>query len=201
LNCIEADVVLKDGYAWDCKNSDVKISYGELVALTQRRYSVEIGTTLTYQSPGNPTSYGAHFVEVEVDRITGRVKILDYLAVHDLGKAINSGFVEGQIQGAVQMGIGMALSEEITFDSKGKVTSGRFSRYHVVNAPDMPEVRVELIEELEDLGPFGAKSIGEIAVVPTAPAIINAINNALDINLTVLPALPDRIMDAIKSKT
>jgi CO/xanthine dehydrogenase Mo-binding subunit len=71
----------------------------------------------------------------------------------------------------------------------------------VVNAPDMPEVRVELIEELEDLGPFGAKSIGEIAVVPTAPAIINAINNALDINLTVLPALPDRIMDAIKSKT
>jgi xanthine dehydrogenase molybdenum-binding subunit len=132
--------------------------------------------------------------------MTGRVKILDYLAVHDLGKAINSGFVEGQIQGAVQMGIGMALSEEITFDAKGKVTSGRFSRYHVINAPDMPEVRVELIEELEELGPFGAKSIGEIAVVPTAPAIINAINHALEINLTILPALPSRIMEVINRK-
>jgi xanthine dehydrogenase molybdenum-binding subunit len=200
LNCMEEDVVLKDGYAWDCNNTHAKISYGELVTLVQKKYSEEISATMTYQSPGNPTSYGAHFVEVEVDNITGRVKILDYLAVHDLGKAINSGFVEGQIQGAVQMGIGMALSEEITFDSKGKVTSGRFSRYHVINAPDMPEVRVELIEELEDLGPFGAKSIGEIAVVPTAPAIINAINHALGINLTILPALPDRIMEAIKNK-
>lgn len=200
LNCKEEDVVLKDGYAWYCNNAYRKISYGELVAVSQRKYSEEISATLTYQSPGNPTSYGAHFVEVEVDRLTGRVKILDYLAVHDLGKAINSGFVEGQIQGAVQMGIGMALSEEITFDSKGRVTSGRFSRYHVINAPDMPEVRVELIEELEELGPYGAKSIGEVAIVPTAPAIINAINHALDINLTVLPTLPERIMDAIKSK-
>jgi len=201
LDCMEADVVLEDGYVWDCNSIDLKISYGELAVITQKRYSEEMGATMTYQSPGNPTSYGAHFVEVEVDTMTGRVKILAYLAVHDLGKAINSGFVEGQIQGAVQMGIGMALSEEITFDSKGKVTAGRFSRYHVINAPDMPEVQVELIERLEDLGPFGAKSIGEAATVPTAPAIINAINHALDVNLTVLPALPDRIMDAIKSKT
>lgn len=200
LQCEPSEVILKNGAVWNSRLPEDKRSCGEMVTAIQRRLSEEISITHTYQSPGNPTSYGAHFAEVEVDSITGRVKILDYLAVHDIGKVINMGFVEGQIQGAVQMGIGMALSEELTFDSKGRCTSARFSRYHVVNAPDMPEVRIELIEKGEDTGPFGAKSIGEVAVVPVAPAIINAINQALGIQLTVMPALPERIVEAIKNQ-
>lgn len=200
MQCELTEVVLKDGVIWNSREPGNKRSYGEMVTAIQRRLSEEISVTTTYQSPGNPTSYGAHFAEVEVDSITGRVKILDYLAVHDIGRAINLGFVEGQIQGSVQMGIGMALSEELTFDSKGRCTAARFSRYHVINAPDMPEVKVELIEKGEDSGPFGAKSIGEVAVVPVAPAIINAINQALDIQLTIMPALPERIVEAIKNQ-
>ncbi len=200
LQCEPSEVMLQDGIVWDGRKPESKKSYGQMVSEIQRKLSEELSITETYQSPGNPTSYGVHFVEVEVDSVTGRVKILDYLAVHDIGRAINTGFVEGQIQGAVQMGMGMALSEELTFDAKGRVTSGRFSRYHVINAPDMPEVRVALIEEGEELGPFGAKSIGEVAIVPVAPAIINAINHALDIHLTVMPALPERIIEAIENQ-
>lgn len=200
FNCSMDDIVMENGFIWSKGNEIKKLSYGDIATIIQKKFSDEAGETITYQSLGNPGSYGANFAEVEVDTVTGMVKVIELLAVHDIGKAINSGFVAGQIHGAVQMGIGMALSEEITFDSRGKVISNRFSRYHVVNAPDMPEIKVLLVEEGEEHGPFGAKSIGEIATVPTAPAIINAINNALGININVLPATPERIMEKIKQK-
>jgi CO/xanthine dehydrogenase Mo-binding subunit len=200
FECEENDIIMKDGFIWNSKNAASRLTYGEAAVIIQKKYYDEAGETITFQSPGNPASYGVNFAEVEVDRITGRVKVLDIVAVHDIGRAINRGFVYGQIQGAVQMGLGMALSEELCLDDKGRLLSNRLSRYHVINAPDMPDVRIFLVEEGEDSGPFGAKSIGEIAAVPTAPAIINAINNALDINIDVLPAIPERIMEKIKAK-
>ncbi|MGE5632693.1 MAG: xanthine dehydrogenase family protein molybdopterin-binding subunit [Caulobacteraceae bacterium] len=200
LRCSIEDIVMEKGCIWNRQKASERLSYGEIASIIQTRFSDEAGETVTYQSPGNPTSYGANFVEVEVDTVTGMVKILDFLAVHDIGKAINPGFVAGQIHGAVQMGIGMALSEDIAFDSKGRIQNDRFGRYLVVNAPDMPDVKVLLIEEGEDSGPYGAKSVGEIAAVAAAPAVINAINNALDINIDVLPATPERIMCKIKEK-
>jgi CO/xanthine dehydrogenase Mo-binding subunit len=186
---------LEQGYVI---GSSGRASYQEIAQYAQRQLRSDLCVNLLYQSPGNPASYGAHFAEVEVDRITGRVRVLDYVAVHDVGQAINTGFVEGQIQGSVQMGLGMALMEELTFDARGRVTSSRFSRYTVPNAPEMPNVRVALIEEGEESGPFGAKSIGEIATVPVAPAIINAINDALGTRISVMPATPERIVAAIQ---
>ncbi|SDJ98272.1 xanthine dehydrogenase family protein molybdopterin-binding subunit [Natronincola ferrireducens] len=200
LKCSKEEITLDDGMIYNKMLPEEKMTYGQMVTLIQKRFSDEVGDTLTYKSPGNPTSYGVNFVEVEVDKVTGMAKIIDFLAVHDIGKAINKGFVEGQVQGAVQMGIGLALCEEFVFDDKGRIPTNRFSRYHVVNAPDMPEVKVLLVEDGEELGPFGAKSIGEACAVPTAPAIINAINNALDINITTLPATPERIVNALKNK-
>ena len=200
FKCDIEDIVMEKGFMWNKHRETEKLSYGDLASAIQNKYSDEAGDTITYQSPGNPASYGANFVEVEVDTMTGMVKVLDFLAIHDVGKAINPGFITGQVQGAVQMGIGMALSEDITFDKKGRVQNDRFGRYIVVNAPDMPDVKVLLVEEGEELGPYGAKSVGEVAAVPTAPAIINAINNALDIYIDILPATPERIMEKLKEK-
>jgi xanthine dehydrogenase molybdenum-binding subunit len=197
LACPRTGLVLEGGRAWPAREPERAVTYGQLAVHAHARRHVRLGTTLTYESPGNPTSYGAHFAEVEVDRITGRVRVVDYVAVHDIGKAINLGFVQGQIQGSIQMGLGMALSEELALNGDGRVANGRLSRYTVANAPEMPPIRVELIEAGEDLGPFGAKSIGEIATVPVAPAVINAINDALGITLTTLPALPERIIAAL----
>jgi xanthine dehydrogenase molybdenum-binding subunit len=200
LECPLEELRTQGGHVFNQSRPERQLSYGDLVVYAQKTLHKGLQVNLTYQSPGNPTSYGAHFAEVEVDRVTGRVRVLDYVAVHDVGQAINHGFVQGQIQGSVQMGLGMALCEEIVLDGKGRVTTGRFSRYTVPNAPEMPPVRIALIEDGEELGPFGAKSIGEIATVPVAPAIINAINHALGTHITRLPALPERIVAALRER-
>lgn len=198
--CDIENIVMENGFVWNRQKESEKISYGDIASIIQTKYSDELGETVTYQAPANPSSHGVNFVEVEVDTVTGMVKVLDVLAVHDIGKAINPVFVTGQIQGSIQMGMGMALSEDITFDRNGKIQNDRFGRYMVVNAPDMPDVKILLIEEGEEYGPYGAKSVGEVAVVAAPAAIINAINNALDINIDVLPAIPERIMEKIKEK-
>ena len=192
-----AELACAGGAVFAPAEPELRASYAELVVYSQKTRHLSLSVNTTYESPGNPTSYAAHFAEVEVDKLTGRVRVLDFVAVHDIGKAINTGFVHGQIHGSVQMGMGMALSEEVSLDARGRVTAGRLSRYTVPNAPEMPRIQVALIEEGEELGPFGAKSIGEIATVPVAAAIINAINHALGTRISRLPALPERIVAAL----
>ncbi|WP_206808739.1 xanthine dehydrogenase family protein molybdopterin-binding subunit [Paradesulfitobacterium ferrireducens] len=198
LGCEPEDVVMRSEIVWSKHKPEEKMTYGEMVRLIQQKNRTEIIATETYQAADNPGSYGANFVEVEVDTLTGLVRVIDLLAVHDVGKAINPGFVKGQIYGGVQMGIGLALSEDLQIDPKsGKAKGDSFARYHLINAPDMPSVEVLLIEKGGDLGPFGAKSIGEIATCPTAPAVVNAVNHALGTNLTTLPLTPERILAAL----
>ncbi|MDR1574699.1 MAG: molybdopterin-dependent oxidoreductase [Treponema sp.] len=169
---------------------------GEAVRLIEMKNSKAIEVFVQHQGDRNPASYGAHFADVTVDTLTGLVRINKYLAAHDIGQAIGRNFVEGQIYGGVQMGIGMALTEELAFDRRGNPAARNFDKYHLVNAPDMPAVDILLIEKGEEGGPFGAKSIGEIAAVPAAPAVVNAVNRALDTAMTGLPLTPARIVEA-----
>lgn len=148
----------------------------------------------------NPGSYGAHFCVAAVDTCTGLVQVEDYLAAHDVGRAVNPGMVEGQIQGAVQMGIGYALTEELRLDDVGRMKTDGLKDYHLINAPDMPDVRVVLLEGGGDKGPFGAKSIGEIALVPVAAAVVNAVNHALGTHLSDLPLRPEKILAALDER-
>lgn len=152
-----------------------------------------------YQATANPGSYGANFVEVEVDTWTGFVEVKGIVAVHDIGQAINPEFVKGQICGGIQMNLGFALCEEIALNKDGTIKSRNFSKYHVINAPSMPPVDIILIEAGEPEGPYGAKSIGESSAIATAPAVINAINHALGTRISNLPATPERIMKALSS--
>ncbi len=118
--------------------------------------------------------------------------MIDFLASHDVGIAINRGTIEGQLQGGVQMGIGYALSEDIKLNDKGCPVATNFSSYHVVKTPDMPKVQTLILEYGEDDGPFG-----EIAITPVMAAIVNAVNNALGTNLTSLPLTPEKIITAL----
>ncbi|MBU3188193.1 molybdopterin-dependent oxidoreductase [Clostridium bowmanii] len=194
----EEDVYIDNGYI--CNNKGDRLSYGNLVIQVELKFNEDIATIYTYKSPANPGAYAADFAEVTVDTLTGMVRVTDFLAVHDIGQAINKTFVEGQIHGAVQMGIGYALTEDLNIDKDGNIKSDRFSKYHVINCPDMPDVKVILIENGEENGPFGAKSVGEISTNGVAPAVINAINNALDVNITTMPANQERVMSFIKDK-
>ena len=176
------------------------VPLGTAVTRIERESRVAIDVSVLHRPEHNPASYGVHFVDLTVDTLTGLVQIDNYLAVHDVGQALNRSFVEGQIYGGVQMGIGMALTEELAFDAKGRPSARNFDKYHLLNAPDMPDVEVLLIEEGEEGGPFGAKSIGEIATVPVAPAVVNAINRALAAELTELPLTPARIVRALERR-
>jgi len=174
----------------------------DLAAWLAARDTVLPEATRTHRASSNPGSYAAHFAEVEVDTLTGRVAVLDYLAVHDVGRAINPMLVEGQIHGGIQIGIGYALYEDVAVDpATGRVRGDSFARYTLANAPEMPPMQVLLVEEEEPTGPFGAKALGEIATIPVAPAVVNAVNHALGTRLSDLPLLPDRILAALQPDT
>ncbi|HSR11866.1 MAG TPA: molybdopterin cofactor-binding domain-containing protein, partial [Thermodesulfobacteriota bacterium] len=144
-------------------------------------------------------AYGAHAAEVEVDPETGKVKVLRVTAVHDVGRAINPLILEGQVDGGVSMGIGYALLENLQWKD-GRTLNPSFCTYKIVNAPDMPPVQTRFIETDDPLGPFGAKGIGEPTTIPTAPAIANAIANAIGVRIKDLPITPDKIILALKEK-
>lgn len=173
------------------------LTYREIAAAALRNYT-DLLVSHTYNADSNPGAYSAQFAGVEVDTCTGLVRVTDFLAVGDVGRAINRGMVEGQFQGAAQMGIGYALCEEIKVNARGLPVNNSFKKYNLVNAPDMPDVGVLLIEHDGDSGPFGAKSVGEIAAVPAAAAVINAVNNALGTALSDMPLTQEKILSALK---
>jgi xanthine dehydrogenase molybdenum-binding subunit len=153
----------------------------------------------TFENPSAAHSFGAHFAEVEVDLETGRVEVLRIVAVHDIGKAINPMVVEGQIEGALQQGIGYALTEDAIIDKKtGKMINSGFANYLVLTALDMPKVQVGLSEPIDPTGPFGGKGIGEPSTLGVAPAIANAIYDAVGIRFTDIPIIPENVFRALK---
>jgi xanthine dehydrogenase molybdenum-binding subunit len=144
-------------------------------------------------------AYGAHGVEVEVDRETGHVKIIKYVAAHDVGKAINPMLLEGQIHGGGVMGLGYALSENMVYRN-GKLMNANYLDYKLLTAKDVPPMEAVIVETDEKDGPFGAKGIGEPGLVPTAPAIANAIFDAVGVRIKDLPITPEKILAALKAK-
>ncbi len=141
--------------------------------------------------------YAAQVAKVEVDTETGEVEVLKIYAAHDCGNAINPRMVEGQIIGGVSMGVGYALTEEVVLKD-GWVQNPQLRDYIIPTAMDMPEVETAIIQDPEPTGPFGAKGIGEPSLLPTAPAIINAIYDAVGVRIKELPATPEKILRGIK---
>ena len=144
-------------------------------------------------------TFGAHGVRVRVDEETGKVKILKYVAAHDVGKAINPLLLEGQVYGGVMMGVGYALSEQV-ISEKGQNMNPNFRDYKILTAKDVVPVEAPVFETYDKDGPFGAKGIGEPGCVPTAPAIANAIYDAVGVRIKDLPITPERIWRALESQ-
>jgi xanthine dehydrogenase molybdenum-binding subunit len=155
----------------------------------------------SFENPAAAHSFGAQFSEVEVDIETGQVEVVKMVAVHDIGKAINPMVVEGQVDGAVQQGIGYALTENIVIDEKtGRMLNADFANYMVLTAMDMPKVEVGLSEPIDPTGPFGAKGVGEPATLGVAPAIANAIYDAIGIRFTEIPITPEKVFRAMRRR-
>ncbi len=145
-------------------------------------------------------AFGTQGAEVEVDTETGEVKILRMVAAHDVGKVLNPPGLKGQIYGALAQGIGYALYEELKSD-KGKIQNPNFRDYKIPRTHEMDfPIDLEFIETDDSFGPFGAKGVAEPGLVPTAPAIANAIYNAVGVRIRDLPITPEKVLDAIKSQ-
>ncbi|MBM6838653.1 xanthine dehydrogenase family protein molybdopterin-binding subunit, partial [Clostridium saudiense] len=140
-----------------------------------------------------PYSFGLQKAVVEVDDETGKVDIIELVAINDAGKIINPVLAEGQAIGGCSMGIGYALMEEIEL-SKGKIKNTNFSDYIIPTSKDMPKIKSIFVEEKEQSGPYGAKGLGEPVMLATAPAIINAIYDAINVRIYDLPATPDKVL-------
>ncbi len=149
--------------------------------------------------PTAPSYFGAQVVELEVDPETGIVRVLHLWAANDVGKAINPNNVEGQIEGAFAQGLGYALFEKIKLD-KGKVLNTNFTDYKLPTALDVPPMETAIIESIEPSGPFGAKGTGEGSLIPSAPAIANAIFRALGVRIKELPLTSEAVLRALKEE-
>lgn len=214
LQADKEDLALEQGLFFVKKEPERKVKIMEIMKKTYpggisilgrgTYYQYKLGSFPSHVKVEIPTTevwmYASQGVEVEVDTETGRVKILKVVAVHDVGKAINPITCEGQIEGGVLMALSNAMFEELLFNEKGKILNSSLLDYKIPSALDMPEIKAILVEEAHREGPYGAKGLGEMVAVPTAPAIANAICDAVGIRIKDLPITPDKLLRALKNK-
>ncbi|MBM6750348.1 molybdopterin-dependent oxidoreductase [Mediterraneibacter glycyrrhizinilyticus] len=151
-----------------------------------------------YSSPTSPPPFMAGIAEVEVDKETGTVEMVDYAAVVDCGTVVNPSLARVQTEGGIAQGIGMALFEDIVYNAKGKNYSNSFMQYKIPSRLDVGQIRVEFESSYEPTGPFGAKSIGEIVINTPSPAIANAVQNATGVIVRELPITAEKVYYGMK---
>jgi xanthine dehydrogenase molybdenum-binding subunit len=156
------------------------------------------GTVRCPHWPQKAYTFGAHFAIVEVDIETGEIKVLKYVAVHDVGRALNHVIVEGQIQGGVIMGISQTLNEELIFDQEGRPVNLSPVDYKIFTSSDCPEIKPIILELKDPLGPYGAMGVGESPTVGVPGCLANAIYNAIGIRFKEIPITAEKVLKALK---
>lgn len=181
--------------AKECHNRGLQIVETAWHDITTKDVDPETGQGNAYST----YAWASQLAEVEVDTDTGKVDVLRIVAAHDVGKAINPSNVEGQIEGGAAMGLGYTLTEEIKQDG-GYLKTRSLGEYMIPTSLDIPPIETHIVEVPVSTGPYGAKGVGEPALIPTAPAILNAICNALEIRITELPANLENLHKLIRER-
>ncbi len=148
-------------------------------------------------NPYWPYTFNVYGIEVEVDTDTGKVNIVKAVCAQDVGRAVNPKLIEGQMDGGFAMGLGYVLMEDINLN-EGKIKHDRFSNYLIPTSMDIPDLEKMIIESPESTAPYGAKGIGEPVMLGVAPAVLNAIYDAVGVRMTTIPVTPDNLLVAIK---
>ena len=217
LECDEGDLELGVGGVIGIKGvPEAKLGFADIAGFSLFVDGGPIMATHSWKFPGEPFDpkrtlmngfvfdaigvfcFGAHIAEVEVDEASGKVEVLNFWAAHDVGRALNPGSCDGQIHGAVAQGLGYALFEEMLWDD-GRLVNPSMMDYKIPGSMDVPfEIHPIVLEQPEETGPFGAKGIGEIALVGVAPAIVNAVRNATGgASVKKIPATSERVLRAM----
>jgi xanthine dehydrogenase molybdenum-binding subunit len=205
---LKRQLVERAAQLWEVNTDQVTYADGVL-ATDGKRFTfkelaaqlVETGSPVMASATVDPGTWGpafaTHIVDVEVDPDTGKVQILRYTAVQDVGTAIHPGYVEGQIQGGVAQGIGWALNEGYVYDDEGHLLNTSLLDYRVPTCLDLPMIDPVIVEVPNPGHPYGVRGVGEIPIVPPPAAIANAIYRAIGVRMNVLPMSPPRILEAL----
>ncbi|MGH2633936.1 MAG: xanthine dehydrogenase family protein molybdopterin-binding subunit, partial [Tepidiformaceae bacterium] len=195
-SCAEEDVVYEEGGLRCLKDSTKELTFAEMAKQSARTGGPIVGkASLVARGAGG--AFATHIVDVEVDPDTGKVEILRYTAVQDVGTAIHPAYVEGQIQGGVVQGIGWALNEEYFYDESGRMVNSSFLDYRMPTSLDVPNIDAVIIEVPNPGHPYGVRGVGEVPIVPPLAAIANAIHDATGHRFTSLPMSPRKVLEAL----
>jgi CO/xanthine dehydrogenase Mo-binding subunit len=211
---IKRQMIARAALIWGVKPEDVTYDAGVLRCksddgkrLTFKQLAEKLhatGGTIVGRASVDPTGVGGgfatHIVDVEVDPETGKVTVLRYTAVQDVGKAIHPSYVEGQMQGGAVQGIGWALNEEYAYNAKGEMTNASFLDYRMPTSLDLPMIDTVMVEVPNPGHPYGVRGVGEVPIVPPPAALTNAIYRAVGVRLNQLPMSPGRVVKALLAK-
>ena len=211
---IKRQMIARAAQIWEVKPEDVSYEAGVLRSRTDAskrltfkelaRQLHETGGTIVGRAsvdpPGVGGGFATHIVDVDVDPETGKVTILRYTAVQDVGKAVHPSYVEGQMQGGTVQGIGWALNEEYVYDEKGVMTNASFLDYRMPTSLDLPMIDTVMVEVPNPGHPFGVRGVGEVPIVPPPAALANAIYRAVGVRMRRLPMSPGRIVKELLSR-
>lgn len=201
LGCTTADVEFngKEVYRTNISEGEKNsVSLMDVVTASMCGNRIALEVTETHTSPISPPPFMVGAAEIEVDTLTGEVEVLNYYAAVDCGTPINPNLARVQAEGGILQGIGMALSENITYSAKGKVYENSFMQYKIPSRMDIGKIHIAFESSHEKAGPFGAKSIGEVVINTPLPAIADAIHNAVGKRYYELPITPEQIAMANK---
>jgi CO/xanthine dehydrogenase Mo-binding subunit len=201
LEARREELIIEDGKIYVTGVPEGAVTIKEIVQQAQiKGWGSAIGEA-SIRPDACPPHFVVCFVEVEVDTQTGRVTVLKAVSGADVGTPINLNNVEGQIEGGLHMGLGYGLYEDTRFDAKtGEILNPNFQDYKMLTFLDTPQVETFIADTYEPSGPFGAKGVGEGVTNPVAPAVANAIYNAVAVSVTELPISPEKILRAIKEQ-
>ena len=201
LNCDESAVDFDGKFVFAAADPEKKVSLEDLVYTSTNGHMVALEATETHTSPLSPPPYMVGAAEIELDTETGEVKVLDYAACVDCGTPINPNLTRVQAEGGILQGIGMTLTENVTYDDRGYPMENSLMQYKIPTRTDIGHIRVEFENSYEPNGPFGAKSIGEVVINTPLPAISDAIYNAIGTRFYELPITPEKIAMAALEKS
>lgn len=200
LQCHHTELLEFDGTTITDPDSGHCVSLRDLANGAMCTNEIALEATEAHFSPTSPPPYMAGAAEIEVDPETGHIDLIDFAAVVDCGTVINPALARVQVEGGIVQGIGMALTEDVILDPKGRIQNNSFMQYRLPCRMDMGTIRVEFAPSYEPNGPFGAKSIGEVVINTSGPAIADAVYNATGIRFTELPITAEKVYMALKHK-
>lgn len=198
---VEVDEIEYDGEVLRVKGKDKQLALKDLAnRLYYNEDQHQLIADSSYVGTKSPPPYMAGFVEVEVDLLTGKIDVIDYVAVVDCGTTINPLLAKGQVEGGLVQGIGMALYEDVKYNAKGHLITNNFMNYRIPTRREITALNVEFATSYDEAGPYGAKSVGEIGIDTPPAAIANAVYNATGIRIMDLPITSEKILMGLSNK-